>query len=1380
VINHITHLLRTNDIICLQETHLGSLERQVLSLYFPSHHIFYNNLRRGRGGTLTIISPEFARSYAITEVPLSSRANGRVQVLRFSSRFNPSQPRSSFVIINVYLTSGHSGPALKSKYRELRTLRALTPDVPIFLAGDFNFVEHIDDSASGTRDTFLTGQALTEWDLLVDRLGLTEVHQPLDTFFRLASDSAHSRTSRLDRIYSSLTGAEGMLVNLSAFIPHTTYDPASAFQSAQTTHPGKKLGCFDHAPVSLVPSPTEARTRRGLCVPKWLAQVPGIAAQVDLLWSGVRAGESPFMALDRWKEAVRSACRAFFRDKQASAKHYGGDLALLGRAIHLFRACSRTELDLGKVQSILDSNTRLTDTVVTRDDGTLDTSGLERLMERLSSSELVSGGTDISGFEDGGTEEAIPAAYLPSSKSHGSPIDDIKSRLPSTRKHLTHLRATPARPPTDDPEEMGAIIDQFHRRLWGVDPDECIADELNDYMHYYDKRISPTALPKLPSVDDIFDLIDGTNDSSAGPDGIPFAMYRASNRVGSELAEVLHSIMVLMANGELPPSGYNHGLLYLIPKKDTMLVGDTRPISVTNSDNRILAKAFTEAITPALQLLLDPDQKGFVPGRVGTDHVHKLTQEFYSKLRANEQHYILLLDTARAFDSVSHNFIHACMERVGMPLWVRETVRGMLDDVVVAPVLATPTDHRIPIRRGVKQGCPASPLIFALCFDVLLHRLRANVNETQRFAFADDLAISSNTILPLISSLHIITSFSHHSGLGLNISKTSILPTLPPSRLDVARLERAGWGTISLSCAEKYLGVMVGRTVTTEVVFREAHAKFNRRVDTFRAIIRASSLHQRTLIFNVFLLPIFYYLAQFYIMPWHSVVVPVTQVCRTLIIPYNGGGYAYAHLITPRGRGFGPHTPLRDLWSTNYTLLAAPFACEESHLSPLPNMGGMEKVQHHAYMNGSMCPDEHSAFAAFTLLYDHSPRTNALIDMSRLPPTDKPASRRRFIYNQLAVEGYWQKRSCPLKSTSLTTKLDRLLPPDINKAVAGRRLNTHLKLLGKKVTPAVWNLQFRLLFNACPFDVRRRKAKMDVEDRSSPLSRHSLPCYLCGVGRDSMRHVMCRCPVVVGARVALGVKLGFNFPSDITHVLLCSAPLVQAKGVESLLGMVFNSAVWGERKFASSLSSPLAQEAAISRLVRITLQRLPVDQEGEGRPSEIAVVRVATNPPPDAIVGFADGSAIPNPGPCGAGYTLAIPGRATLERSEALGLGDNNIGEMQALNGLFGLLLSERDKGHTPAPQWARPLAGAYRLPRALFFSDSALCCGFLTAGWKCPQGIAKPMARETRRRFHRLRDFFRVTLYWVRGHTGITGNERADILAKRGAQLSRDRRNSG
>jgi ribonuclease HI len=1383
VINHITLLLRRNDIICLQETHLGSLERGVLSLYFPDHRVFYNNLQHGRGGTLVIVSPKFARRFAITEMPLSPDAKGRVQVLKFSSLSHPSHARSSFYLTNVYLTSGHCSASMASKYRELRTLRSLPSDIPTFLVGDWNFVEHVEDSPSRNTDTFLSGPALQEWERLVARLKLTEVHQPTHSYYRLSSDPTHSVSSRLDRGYCSLSTAELTLVNLSAYIPHTRYCPSSAFlPNPQQERRSKKL-TFDHVPVSLVFSATETRNRSRLSVPKWLVKVPGFTAHVEMLWEGCRAEETPFEALDRWKEAVREVCRLFFLDKESASKFYGDDLALLGRAIHLFRSCSRSEPDLERVHSLMASHTRLVSTVVVGDNDSLDTSRLAKLIARLTSEELVSGSQVNPDIHVDDTEDELPPALLPSSGDRFNPIDDIKSRLPSTRKPITHLRATPSSEPTSDPQVMGEIIADYHQRIWRVSEEECSSDELDVYMDDYDKRISPQLTPIVPSVDDFFELIDGSNDSSAGPDGIPFAMYRAYNRRGLALAEVLHDITVWMANGSPPPSGYNHALLFLIPKKATMLVEDTRPISVTNADNRIIAKAFTNAITPALQLLLDPDQKGFVPHRVGTEHVHQLTQSFYSRLRAKEQHYILLLDTARAFDSVSHSFIHACLERVGMPVWVRGMMRGMLDDVQVAPVLSVATEHRIPILRGVKQGCPASPLIFALCFDVLLHRLREHTCDTKRFAFADDLAISSHTILPLISSLRIISSFSYHSGLGLNINKTSILPALPPSRLDLARLESAGWGEISLSGAEKYLGVMVGRTVTTEDVFREAHIKFDQRVALFRPIIQSSSLHQRILIFNVFLLPIFYYLAQFYIIPWASVVVPVTRVCRQLIIPYNGGGFAYAHLITPRGQGFGPHTPLRDLWSTNYTLLAAPFASEDSHLSPYPVMGEMTRVLPHRYMNGSMRPDEHSAYAAFTLLHDHSPRSNALIDMSGLPSPDKPAARRRFLYTQLALSGYWQKRSCPSQPTSMQNKLGRLLPPHVDKAAAVRHLRSHAKALGRRATPAAWNYHLRLVSNSTPFEVRRRQANMDVSSRLSSSSRHSLPCYLCGVGRDSLRHVMCRCPVVVGARTEIGVKLGIAFPSSVSHVLLCAPPSPPAKGLDSLLSVIFNFAVWGERKFACSLSSPLARDVAIRRLVRITLHRLPVDGGGKSKPEEDAVVQLATHPPADVIVGFADGSAIPNPGPCGAGYTLAIPGRPLLERSESLGMGDNNVGEMGALLGLFRLLLVERDMGHTPGSLplngagAAHPLVGPSRLPRAIFFSDSALCCGFLSAGWKCPQGIPQLMARETRRLHQRLSGFFRVGLYWIRGHSGIPGNDRADTLAKEGAILSRDRR---
>jgi hypothetical protein len=179
-----------------------------------------------------------------------------------------------------------------------------------------------------------------------------------------------------------------------------------------------------------------------------------------------------------------------------------------------------------------------------------------------------------------------------------------------------------------------------------------------------------------------------------------------------------------------------------------MLIQDTRPISVTNCDNRLVVKALAQAITPALQALITMEQLGFVPGRVGTDHVHGLLNSFYAHLSAKAQQFILLLDTARAFDSVSHAFIKATLNRIGMPLWVQEAVRhirGLLHDVRVTPCLTglhTELWIIIAICRGVKQGCPISPLLFVLCFEVLLHRLR-QVDRCKRYAFADDLAIST-------------------------------------------------------------------------------------------------------------------------------------------------------------------------------------------------------------------------------------------------------------------------------------------------------------------------------------------------------------------------------------------------------------------------------------------------------------------------------------------------------------------------------------------------------------------------------------------------------------------------------------------------------------
>ena len=158
-------------------------------------------------------------------------------------------------------------------------------------------------------------------------------------------------------------------------------------------------------------------------------------------------------------------------------------------------------------------------------------------------------------------------------------------------------------------------------------------------------------------------------------------------------------------------------------------------------------------LTPTLQDFLDKAQQAFTKGRLGSILINDITSRYYHNLQKKKQHYILFMDTRKAFDSIDHNFIIKILRHINMPTWVVNTVVNLLTDVLVSPVVSEKVDTTIPIKRGVKQGCPLSPLLFILCYDILITKMN-KLNTTHDYTVITPMpSLMILLLIPLILTL---------------------------------------------------------------------------------------------------------------------------------------------------------------------------------------------------------------------------------------------------------------------------------------------------------------------------------------------------------------------------------------------------------------------------------------------------------------------------------------------------------------------------------------------------------------------------------------------------------------------------------------------------
>lgn len=200
---------------------------------------------------------------------------------------------------------------------------------------------------------------------------------------------------------------------------------------------------------------------------------------------------------------------------------------------------------------------------------------------------------------------------------------------------------------------------------------------------------------------------------ATGPNGIPVELYRYT-------AEKTAPYMLKMFDacrtaGVLPEDQRLATIVAILkPGKPAHLCSSYRPISLINAEPKILAKLLALRLTPHLTTLIHPDQTCFMPGGNTAMNLRRLHNVLSRMGSVQEEAVVLSLDAKMAFDSVEWNYLFAVLSHMGFGPTFLSWIQLLYTNPTAQVVANGHISRAFPLCRGTRQGCPLSPLLFAL------------------------------------------------------------------------------------------------------------------------------------------------------------------------------------------------------------------------------------------------------------------------------------------------------------------------------------------------------------------------------------------------------------------------------------------------------------------------------------------------------------------------------------------------------------------------------------------------------------------------------------------------------------------------------------------
>ncbi|KAL6121049.1 hypothetical protein NUSPORA_02097 [Nucleospora cyclopteri] len=273
---------------------------------------------------------------------------------------------------------------------------------------------------------------------------------------------------------------------------------------------------------------------------------------------------------------------------------------------------------------------------------------------------------------------------------------------------------------------------------------------------------------------------------AASRDGLPIEAYKmaAEDHHGNTglASAILHIFNRIFKTGQIPDS-WNKSTIVLIHKKgDRKNLNNYRGITLINTLLKTFMKVMNNRLlhTHEKSRLTGSHQIGFMPGIEGLSAVATLVEVAQRRMRNNLETWVAFLDLKKAFDLVPHYLLMKKLREKGIGEMFCKLIENIYEKTECEVRINDATFEGFSVGKGVRQGCPLSPILFDIFIDDLFSNMTPiQIPDTKSefcgILFADDTLLISESVDEMKKKIVLVKKWLQENGMELNVEKSGIM-----------------------------------------------------------------------------------------------------------------------------------------------------------------------------------------------------------------------------------------------------------------------------------------------------------------------------------------------------------------------------------------------------------------------------------------------------------------------------------------------------------------------------------------------------------------------------------------------------------------------------